>query len=29
MTAFLSHLAVGAACGWLIWRISPPRLRGK
>ena len=29
MTSFLAHLLLGAACGWLIWRISPPWLRGK
>lgn len=29
MTAFLAHLFLGAAVGWLIWRISPPWLRGR
>lgn len=29
MAAFLLHLALGAASGWLIWRVSPPWLRGK
>lgn len=29
MTSFLLHLALGAACGFLIWRISPPFLKGK
>jgi hypothetical protein len=26
---FLIHALMGAAVGWLIWRISPPLLRGK
>lgn len=29
MTALLVHLAIGAACGWLVWRISPPWLKGR
>jgi len=29
MTSFLAHLALGAALGWLIWRISPPFLKGE
>jgi hypothetical protein len=29
MTALLAHLALGAAAGWLIWRISPPWLKGR
>jgi hypothetical protein len=28
-SAFLVHLALGAAAGWLIWRFSPPWLKGK
>lgn len=29
MIPFLSHLALGAACGWIIWRVSPAFLKGK
>lgn len=29
MTAFLAHVLIGAAVGWLIWRVSPRRLKGK
>jgi hypothetical protein len=29
MISFLAHLLLGAACGWLIWRISPPWLKGR
>jgi len=28
-SAFLAHLTLGAAAGWLIWRFSPPWLKGK
>jgi len=28
LTAFLLHGLAGAAVGWLLWRISPPWLKG-
>jgi hypothetical protein len=27
--SLVAHLALGAACGWLVWRVCPPWLRGK
>lgn len=29
MIHLLEHVALGAACGWLIWRLSPPWLKGR
>jgi hypothetical protein len=28
-SSFALHIALGAGVGWLIWRVSPSRLKGK
>ena len=27
--SLLAHMLVGGFAGWLLWRISPPTLKGK
>ena len=29
MISLLAHMLAGGFAGWLLWRISPPTLKGK
>lgn len=29
MISLLAHVIGGGLVGWLVWRISPPTIRGK
>ena len=29
MISLLAHILAGAFLGWLLWKISPPTIKGK
>jgi F0F1-type ATP synthase assembly protein I len=29
VTSFLAHILAGAFFGWLLWKISPPTIKGE
>jgi F0F1-type ATP synthase assembly protein I len=29
VTSFLAHILAGVFLGWLLWKISPPTIKGK